>query len=121
MLKTTTSVEFHIKVHLLGNTGELRRHRKTTRSQNVRKLKSRERSLQSRVYLCSRDVYTLKRGNKTLRITCDNHLGLEHTLQRPQTTPYTLGWKSKCYIQLESELEIKQPPDVLQTNFQETG
>lgn len=46
MLKTTTNAEFHIEVHPLGNTGELRRHRKTTRSQNVRELKSRERSLQ---------------------------------------------------------------------------
>jgi len=43
MLKTTTNAEFHIKVHLLGNTGELRRHRKTAKSQNnIRKLKSRE-------------------------------------------------------------------------------
>lgn len=39
MLKTTTNAEFHIKVHLLGNTGELRRHRKTAKSQNnIRKL-----------------------------------------------------------------------------------
>lgn len=64
MLKTTTNAGYHIKEHLLGNIRELRRHRRTTGSQNIRKVKSREMSLQQMVYFCPRAIYTLGRGNQ---------------------------------------------------------
>lgn len=70
MLKTTTNAEFHIKVHLLGNW----RTKKAQKNCQVTKQHKK-----TKIQRESRAVYTLERGNKTLRITCDNHLDLEHT------------------------------------------